>query len=49
MGSDRKIIMGLSASWSLELSSDLSNNEAIFLKESGMINTEDKKTNMVFM
>lgn len=42
MGSDRKIIMGLSASWSLELSFDLSNNEAIFLKEADMVNTEVK-------
>lgn len=49
MGSDRKIIMELSASWSLELSFGLSNNEAIFLKEADMINTEVKKIDMVFM
>lgn len=35
--------MELSASWSLELSFGLSNNEAIFLKEADMMNIKIKK------
>lgn len=40
--------MELAASWSLQLSFGLSNNEAIFLKEADVINTEVKKTDIVF-